>query len=197
MTTASTRNKLRIISGKWRSRRISFPDLPGLRPTADRIRETLFNWLQDQIPGENCLDLFAGSGACGIEALSRGARSTLFIESHNTAARALLENLNILQADGGSVKQTDALAWLASQQVDFKNQIGIAFIDPPYALNLEYKAAELLEQSGVLKPAAKIYIESDELLDEERLPGNWTKLKQKKAGAVHYYLFERSLVEGQ
>src|SRR5690606_25651031 len=105
---------VRVIAGKWRSRKLSFPDLDGLRPTADRIRETLFNWLQHDIVQEDCLDLFAGSGACGIEALSRQARHVTFIDSSGKALAAIRSNLAMLGADNASLHQQDALSWLQS-----------------------------------------------------------------------------------
>ena len=105
-------NSLRIIAGKWRSRKLSFPDVTGLRPTADRVRETLFNWLQDAIQREDCLDLFAGSGACGIEALSRGARHVSFVDKSSVAVQAIRSNLQLLQAEGYALICDDSLRWL-------------------------------------------------------------------------------------
>ena len=104
--------QLRVIAGRWRSRRLSFPELPGLRPTPDRVRETLFNWLAPVLPGARCLDLFAGSGALGIEALSRGAAEVVFVERHPVAIRALRENLARLNGAGARIEQAEALAWL-------------------------------------------------------------------------------------
>ena len=164
-------SSLRVIGGKWRSRKLKFPALPGLRPTADRIRETLFNWLREDIDCEACLDLFAGSGACGTEALSRGASRAVFVESHPRAAAAM--------------------AWLKAPADRYHNSFGIAFIDPPYALALARPAAIQLENSGVLKAPAKVYIESDRPLDPAEFPKNWEVLRHKKAGIVNYYLFLR------
>jgi 16S rRNA (guanine966-N2)-methyltransferase len=194
MRSTPANNSLRIIAGKWRSRLISFPDVPGLRPTGNRIRETLFNWLQNSIAGADCIDLFAGSGACGIEALSRGARSSHFLENNKTAASALTANLKKLEADNGNVICKDAFAWLAVPENEFENYFSIAFIDPPYAKNLEIIAVQALEKSGILKNGARIYLESDKALAVELFPANWVNLKLEKAGSVHYYLFERSTV---
>ena len=115
---ARSTNTLRIIAGQWRSRRLAFPDVEGLRPTADRIRETLFNWLQERIAREDCLDLFAGSGACGMEALSRGARHVTFVDSASAAASSIRHNLDLLKAEGGQVVCEDSLRWLQRQDAE-------------------------------------------------------------------------------
>ena len=184
-------SSLRVIGGKWRSRKLKFPALPGLRPTADRIRETLFNWLREDIDCEACLDLFAGSGACGTEALSRGASRAVFVESHPRAAAAITDNLELLGAQQAEVICQDAMAWLKAPADRYHNSFGIAFIDPPYALALARPAAIQLENSGVLKAPAKVYIESDRPLDPAEFPKNWEVLRHKKAGIVNYYLFLR------
>lgn len=181
--------KLRIIGGRWRSRRLNFPALDQLRPTANRVRETLFNWLQDKISGEDCLDLFAGSGACGLEALSRGARRVTFLEKNPQAARAIQDNLTVLGEAQMPVVCADVLAWLAMPATEQK--FGIVFIDPPYAANLEKTCCEALEQSELLQDRALIYLESDKEMPENLVPDNWRMLKKKRAGAVHYVLLER------
>src|SRR5512134_933490 len=121
-------NQLRIIGGRWRSRRLRFPPLPGLRPTPDRVRETLFNWLTPVIAGARCLDLFAGSGALGIEALSRGAAAVTFVERHPQAVRGLRANLAQLRAEGARVEQADALLWLRQAPQPFT----VVFLNPPF-----------------------------------------------------------------
>jgi len=188
ITKLGQQNNVRIIAGKWRSRKIQFPDSGGLRPTADRIRETLFNWLQLDIVGEDCLDLFAGSGACSIEALSRGAASVLMMDNSAGAVKSLLMNLRALQADNFTVLNIDAMAWLREQSVNSPGRFGIAFIDPPYAAGLALDACHLLEQKRLLKPSARVYIELDSKLDSQQLPANWQIMREKKSGQVYYYL---------
>lgn len=189
---AGQHNTVRIIAGKWRSQKIGFPDLQGLRPTSDRIRETLFNWLQLDIAGQDCLDLFAGSGACGIEALSRGAARVLFIDSSKLAAASLLTNLKALRAENFSLLNTDALAWLRGPDTPDNNCFGIVFIDPPFGSDLALTACALLEQKQLLKPAARIYIELESKLDRQQLPANWQVIREKKSGQVYYYLCNRN-----
>ena len=191
MKPATQQGSLRIIAGKWRSRKISFAQLEELRPTSNRIRETLFNWLQDRVGGANCLDLFAGSGACGIEALSRGASSVVFIDSHRQATKLIAQNLASLGEEIIDIRCTDAMAWLESSESVGSQQYGIVFIDPPYSAGLEISCCTQLEKSGKLKKEALVYLESDKQLDLAELPANWQTLKQKKAGAVNFYLFQR------
>lgn len=180
-------NKLRIIGGEWRSRRLTFPDAPGLRPTPDRVRETLFNWLQCDIAGSRCLDLFAGSGALGLEAASRGAQTVVQLENHADAARRLHEHYRALHASQLTLIERDALQYLrgAGQAFD------IVFIDPPFGHNLVAPVCALLEQNGWLSAAAKIYLESEVAWIPNGLPDNWRLLKEKNAGEVAYRLFKR------
>jgi len=192
-------NSLRIIAGQWRSRRLSFPDVEGLRPTPDRIRETLFNWLQDSIVRADCLDLFAGSGACGIEALSRGARHASFVDSSVVATRAVRGNLELLKAQDYQVYCESALDWLrrmtpvAGQQeasAKDRRQFDVVFLDPPFASDLLERSVVCLQQSGLLKPGCLIYLESAQPVAASRLPASWQQLKARKAGAVHFYLYQ-------
>lgn len=180
-------NQLRIIGGQWRSRRLEFPDLPGLRPTPDRVRETLFNWLAPILPGAHCLDLFAGSGALGLEALSRGAAETLFVEQHPQAVGALRENLARLNAQGGRVELADALAWLRQPGTPFE----IVFLDPPFDAGLLEPACALLEQGGWLAANAWIYLEAAAHQPALTLPTTWTLHREKVAGTVAYRLARR------
>jgi len=182
-------NTLRIIAGQWRSRRLAFPDAQGLRPTADRIRETLFNWLQERIAREDCLDLFAGSGACGMEALSRGARHVTFVDSASAAASAIRANLVTLGALGGQVVCEDSLHWLSRQPAE--PRFGLVFVDPPFDSDLLPRSAVALEASGVLRDDALLYLESAQSLTTLALPANWTALKLKQAGKVHFGLYQR------
>jgi len=195
-------NSLRIIAGQWRSRRLSFPDVEGLRPTPDRIRETLFNWLQDSIVRADCLDLFAGSGACGMEALSRGARHVSFVDSSAVATRAVRSNLELLKAQDYQVYCESALDWLrrmtpadgqqeAAPAGQNRRLFDVVFLDPPFASDLLVRSVESLELSGLLKPGCLVYLESALPVAASVLPASWQQLKARKAGAVHFYLYRR------
>ncbi len=148
------RNEFRIIAGEWRRRKLTFPPLPGIRPSPDRVRETLFNWLRDSLPGARCLDLFAGSGALGLEALSRGAAEAVFVDMERAALDAVNAHLTLLKAQGGKTVQADALAWLEAPATPFD----IVFLDPPFDAGYLPRAAGLLER-GWLKPGAFVYLE--------------------------------------
>jgi 16S rRNA (guanine966-N2)-methyltransferase len=182
-------NTLRIIAGQWRSRRLAFPDVEGLRPTADRVRETLFNWLQDSIAREDCLDLFAGSGACGMEALSRGARHVTFVDNSAAATAAIRKNLALLGAAGTQVVCEDSLRWV--QQQSPQPRFGLVFLDPPFAADLLTRSAVALEASGLLREGALVYVESAQPLTTLNLPLCWRPLKGRQAGSVHFGLFQR------
>ncbi|MDO8344701.1 MAG: 16S rRNA (guanine(966)-N(2))-methyltransferase RsmD [Cellvibrio sp.] len=181
-------NQLRIIGGAWRGRKLNFPDVDGLRPTGDRIRETLFNWLAPDIKGAHCLDLFAGSGALGLEALSRGAQSSLLLEKHAAAAQQLKSNLQLLQADNGRVEQVDSLQWLKQQQPPYP--FDIIFIDPPFALDLWEPIAGALETQGWLSDEAIIYLEAPRDAHLQ-LPAHWQLHRDKQAGQVSFRLYHR------
>ena len=180
-------NTLRIIGGEWRSRRIRFPGLKGLRPTPDRVRETLFNWLAAEVAGSRCLDLFAGSGALGLEALSRGAASVTFIEREREAADRLRETATHLAPGRVAVLHADALAWLggASQPFD------IVFLDPPFDSGLLPVAMRALESGGWLAPNARIYLEGPARAGPPALPDDWILHRSGRAGAVGYHLARR------
>ncbi|HEX7817122.1 16S rRNA (guanine(966)-N(2))-methyltransferase RsmD [Dyella sp.] len=184
MTSAP--GKIRVIGGRWRNSRIEVPEFPGLRPTTERVRETLFNWLMPVIEGARCLDLCAGTGALGIEALSRGAASTQFVEPHARVAQALRDNLTRLKLPGGDVSTADASAFLHTAPRSFD----VAFLDPPFALNLWSVLADLLEQGHWLAPAAWIYVEypTGQL---PSLPSTWRLHREGRAGEVGYGLFRR------
>ncbi|MFZ1640734.1 MAG: 16S rRNA (guanine(966)-N(2))-methyltransferase RsmD [Candidatus Contendobacter sp.] len=182
-------NQLRIIGGQWRGRRLEFPDVPGLRPTPDRVRETLFNWLAPVLPGARCLDLFAGSGALGIEALSRGAAEVVFVECQPLAVRALRENLARLKAENARVEMADALVWLRQPGKPFE----IALLDPPFGQGLLEPACATLEQNGWLAETAWIYLEAAMDQPAPSLPVQWTIQREKTAGAVSYRLARREM----
>jgi len=189
----------RIIGGKWRSRVIRFDETETLRPTTDRIRETVFNWLQTYLPGAICLDAFAGSGVLGFEALSRGAAEVIFVEKDKKTANRIKENIKMLGANAGTVYQQDALSWLKSLQALAQtsskpsSKIGkpfdLVFLDPPFHQHLLAECSAELVSSGCLAKDAIIYVEH--AIDEEvTLPTSWHRLKQKCAGQVSYQLFE-------
>jgi 16S rRNA (guanine(966)-N(2))-methyltransferase RsmD len=178
-------NRVRIIGGEWRSRMLVFPDAAGLRPTGDRVRETLFNWLGQTLHGTSCLDLFAGSGALGFEAASRGAERVVMIESNAATVRVLNENKRLLGADRCEILCGDALAFLRRHATQFD----IVFVDPPFASTLLGEVLECVAPS--LKVDGVVYIEwggaVDQLLAAHRGTG-WRVIKQGKAGVVHFAL---------
>ncbi len=181
---------LRIIGGEWRGRLLRFAAVEGLRPTPNRVRETLFNWLREEIGGATCLDLFAGSGSLGFEALSRSAARAILIERDAKACRSLVENARMLQAGNAEIHQTSAWDWLRQTRQP-PASIDIVFLDPPFAGGLLPRACETLEHSGLLAAGARVYLESETKLDPRRLPGNWRIGKSASAGEVHYFLANR------
>ena len=177
------RNQVRIIAGKWRSRILRFPDSASIRPTPDRVRETLFNWLGQRLDGLACLDLFAGSGALGFEALSRGAARVVMVESSRGAARGLEECARLLDAGDLQIVAGDALGYLARATESFD----VVFVDPPYASDLAGRALAALPAR--MKPGARVYVESSAPLDP---PPPWRVVREDRAGAVRYALLELS-----
>src|ERR1700677_1825661 len=179
------RHSVRIIAGGWRGRRVNFPDLPGLRPTPDRVRETLFNWLQHAGAGARCLDLFAGSGALGLEALSRGAKQLVFVEQAVAASRSLQEQLIRWGGEGrGQVVEMGAARYLRSAAEPFD----IVFLDPPFGRGALAEYVPLLDEGGWLKPGALVYLENEKAEGVPALPAHWELLKSKSAGEVGYHL---------
>lgn len=177
---------MRIIAGQWRGRKLSFPDARGLRPTSDRIRETLFNWLQPVLPGARCLDLFAGSGALGFEAASRGAAQVVMVESARDVVGALQENAKLLSASSVQICQQDAASYLAAGSGPFD----VVFLDPPFSSpGLLVQSITGLSTPGWLAAGAWVYIETPSNVAEPALPVNWMPEKQKKAGQVAYRLY--------
>jgi len=175
-------SRVRIVGGQWRSRLIEVADAPGLRPTPDRVRETLFNWLGQSLGGLDCLDLFAGSGMLGFEAASRGAARVVMIERDARVYAALCRSAKTLAAPVEIVRG-DALEFLASAS----RQFDVAFIDPPYRQGQIERVLPLLVQ--VLRPAARIYVEAEAPL---AVRDGWRMLRQGRAGRVHYHLLERT-----
>ncbi len=184
-------NTLRIIAGEWRGRRLSFPDQEGLRPTPDKVRETLFNWLQGAVEASHCLDLFTGSGALALEALSRGAASATLIDSSALVINQLRDNLELLKAENAQLQQASALTWLQRPTVTAK-PFDLVFMDPPFRKGMVESCSQLLEQSDRLSNHAYIYIEAERELNPLPLPVNWKILKQKDSGQVSSYLCQRS-----
>ncbi|HHJ36381.1 MAG TPA: 16S rRNA (guanine(966)-N(2))-methyltransferase RsmD [Gammaproteobacteria bacterium] len=176
----------RIIAGRWRGRKIRFDGAVGLRPTTDRIRETVFNWLQPYLYQCRCLDVFAGSGVLGFEALSRGAAEATFIESNKQTAMSLRKNTGELGATGVVIHNDDALQWLLS--VPDKQCFNLVFLDPPFHSELLEKSAMILSSSGILADDAIIYVEHGVGADIS-LPENWSCIREKRAGQVSYRLF--------
>lgn len=182
-----TTNQLRIIGGEFRGRKLQFPDALHLRPTADRIRETVFNWLQTSVIGADCLDLFAGSGALGLEALSRGASYVTFIDVDKNVVRQLKANCAMLKCENVEVKQTDALQLLSSQAM---RQYSLVFVDPPFQIGSYASVVQQLTDNGWLAERAKIYLECAADLALPTMPESWVLLKDKTAGQVRYQLYE-------
>jgi len=188
---ASRARVLRIIGGNWRGRRLRFPPSPEIRPTPDRVRETLFNWLGGRVAGARCLDLFAGSGALGLEALSRGATHVTFVERDGAAARELSARLvewGAVSPGTANVEQSDALRFLAHPK---QRPFDIVFLDPPFAGGLLSQAADRLERGAWLVPGAWIYVECAARDGLPALPPAWSLLKAKQAGEVGYHLLAR------
>lgn len=179
---AAAANRVRIIGGEWRSRLIEFPDSEGLRPTPDRVRETLFNWLGQDLTGQRCLDLFAGSGALGFEALSRGAREVVMVERSRVIHQSLRRAAERLGAGARlRLAQSDALEFLRSAS----GRYDVVFVDPPYASGMREQVLPHLP--NVLAPDGVVYVEDAVAL----APASpWRVLKSARAGAVHYNLLQ-------
>lgn len=180
-------NSVRIIGGEWRRRILRFPDSQGLRPTPDRVRETLFNWLGQKLDGQVCLDLFAGSGALGFEAASRGASRVVLVEKSAPVVAALKENAALL-APGGRLEivRGDGVQYAASTKLQFD----LIFLDPPYHQGWIGKLAPLL--GPLLKDGALLYIEAEYAMENPGPPmTEWRTIRQGKAGEVHFHLMQR------
>ncbi len=185
-------NQLRIIGGQWRSRRLSFPDVLGLRPTPDRVRETLFNWLAPYVAGAKVLDPFAGSGALFLEALSRGAAMGQALDASNVAVSSLREHLGTLRCGVGQVQTADALRYLQTQAA---TAFDLVFLDPPFNQNLLPGVCALLEERQWLAEDAWVYTESETAPSTLGLPGNWRLHREQKSGRVYYALWQRGAAD--
>ena len=188
-TNKQASGQVRIIAGQCRGRRISFPAAAGLRPTGDRLRETLFNWLAAELKGAHCLDLFAGSGALGLEAASRGAGEVILLELSNTAARALDTNIQTLELPSARVINDDALSWLQHHS-NSRKPFDIVFLDPPFDSPLLTKAIDLLaRQTSLFAKNALIYIEMPSRQTLDLIPPSWQLHRHKTAGDVTCHLY--------
>ncbi|EAR62756.1 16S rRNA (guanine(966)-N(2))-methyltransferase RsmD [Neptuniibacter caesariensis] len=184
-------SQLRIIAGQWRGRKLEFIAEEGLRPTPDRVRETLFNWIQSAVPGAHCLDMFSGSGALGLEALSRDAESATFVDLNTVTSRKLRDNLQLLKCQNGEVIQADVLQWLENRPTDQSAQYDLVFMDPPFRKDLVRPCCALLESHNLLTDNALIYVETESELGPPEVPSHWTQLREKTAGQVSYRLYSR------
>lgn len=174
----SSRQEVRIIGGEWRRRKLAFTGLPGLRPTPDRVRETLFNWLQFDLPGVQVLDLFAGSGALGFEALSRGAKRAVLVEKAARAFTDLQASKALLKAEQAELLKSDALDYLKNTPA---TPFDIVFVDPPYQAGLYQKTFDLLFERSWIGEDSLIYVETDAALVPE-WPRGWVPRRQLEAG---------------
>lgn len=187
-SSPNKRGRFRIIGGHWRGRRLGFLDDGSVRPTPDRIRETLFNWLSQDVPQAHCLDLYAGSGALGLEALSRGAGSCCFVDAQAAAISAIRANLQALNCTAECV-HASAADYLRNCHAQFS----IVFVDPPYAQDLVVPTLQLLAPR--LGARNRVYLECEAGM-EPSLPGSWTVLKSRRAGQVGYHLLTHSAEPG-
>jgi 16S rRNA (guanine966-N2)-methyltransferase len=176
-------NRLRIVGGRWRGTRIDFPAIEAIRPSPDRVRETLFNWLQTRIVGARCLDLFAGSGALGLEALSRGAAEVTFVDREPQIGRHITQTLQRLSATGATLQVEDAARFLGRAP----RQFDVVFLDPPFASTLLQVAFDQLPR-GWLADDASVYVECPADVPLPALPVGWTVYRSKQAGQVGYHL---------
>src|SRR3990167_1699932 len=182
------KGQVRIIAGKWRGRRLKVPEVKDLRPTPDRVRETLFNWLAPVIEGTYCLDLFAGSGVLGFEALSRGATYVEWVDQSEQVVHLLNEELAAFGADNVKVYQ----AIVPAQLQAVKRPFDIVFLDPPYQSGLLPVCCQYLEDHGFLAETAYIYLEAKLAIKDNELPANWQIIKSQCAGQVYYFLVRRN-----
>lgn len=181
-------NAVRISAGEWRSRLLKFPDVEGLRPTPDRVRQTAFNWLGQDMHGLNCLDLFAGTGVMGFEALSRGAKQAVLIEKSKLAYQALMDNQLQLKATNAKILNIDALQFLTQISAQSSEKFDVVFLDPPYEQGWINKVLPLLK--NILAENALVYVEAEFAIEEMT---DWQVIKQGKAGNVFYHLIKAAI----
>ena len=181
MATHKANNTVRISAGEWRSRLLKFPDVDGLRPTPDRVRQTVFNWLGQELHGLSCLDLFAGTGVMGFEALSRGAKLAVLVEKSRIAYQALVDNQSALKATSAQVLNIDALQFLKQNQQKFD----VIFLDPPYNQGLLDQVLPLIKIA--LSEDGLIYVEAEFAVTDS---ADWQVYKHGQAGNVFYHLLK-------
>ena len=192
-SSKETCSQLRVIGGQWRGRKLDFITADSLRPTPDRVRETLFNWIQAYLPEARCLDLFSGTGALGIEALSRGVNEVTFVELNRTSAQQLTKNLQTLNASpSANVITIDALQWLAAGTHAKDKPFDIIFMDPPFRKDMAEQCCQWLETHNMLSEHAVIYIETEAELAHLTVPDTWHEHRKKTAGQVCYRLFVKA-----
>ncbi|MGB5444710.1 MAG: 16S rRNA (guanine(966)-N(2))-methyltransferase RsmD [Psychromonas sp.] len=179
---------IRLISGKWRGKKLPVQDKEGLRPTTDRTKETLFNWLMHDIRDAHCLDCFSGSGSLAFEALSRYAMHVTLLEKDAQIVSQLRENMQTLQVDNAILIETDSIHYL---QQPAEKIFDIVFIDPPFNKGLLQPCCDALEKNGYLSENALIYIEKESQLNDFKQPENWQLLKEKNTTQVSYQLYVR------
>jgi len=179
---------VRIIAGKWRGRRLPVPDIEGLRPSGDRGRETLFNWLQPHLRQARCADLFAGTGVLGLEAVSRGAAGSVLVEKSPAAAAAIRQSIERLGAEGVSVVTADVLSWLEKQP---RQSFDIVLIDPPFGFGLAQQAFQRLDGTDMVTGGGLVYLESAQSEDAPVAGARWLCLKEKLLGEVRMQLFRK------
>lgn len=187
-TQSARASSIRIIGGEWRSRKLTVPDAQGLRPTPDRVRETLFNWLAPTIQGARVLDAFTGSGALFLEALSRGASTGVAIDANLDAVNNLRRNLTVLQGDDAEVLRADSLHYLSNKA---EQGFDIVLLDPPFHQDLLLSACQLLEDNNWLNKDAWIYTESEQAPSSLGVPSSWRLHREKHTGQVHYALWQK------
>ncbi len=188
-TQTARSSSIRIIGGEWRSRKLTVPEAPGLRPTPDRVRETLFNWLAPTIQGARVLDAFTGSGALFLEALSRGASTGVAIDANTDAVNNLRRNLAVLQCDDAEVLRVDSLQYLSNKT---EQGFDIVLLDPPFHQDLLLSACQLLEDNNWLNKDAWIYTESEQAPSSLGVPSSWRLHREKHTGQVHYALWQKA-----
>ena len=189
---AGMQRQVRIIGGRWRGRKLHFTPADGLRPTGDRIRETLFNWLAPFIAGARCADLFAGSGALGLEALSRGAAHCDFVDTNGAALAQITEHLRTLGADhAGTCHRVSAQQFLQQAALPYD----IIFIDPPFKLQMVESVCASLADSRLLTSTGLVYVETAATEAPPTFPSNWNLRREKVAGGVTYRLFDNAMTD--
>ena len=181
----SDQGQIRIIAGDWRGRKLPVANVPGLRPTPDRVRETVFNWLMPYLPGARVLDCFSGTGALSFEALSRGAKEAVMIEQASAAASALKDNLSLLKASNGTVVESSALVFLKRPCPE---PFDVIFLDPPFRQGMLKDTCQMLHDNGYLHDQSILYIEVEKELNPLPVPDNWQILKFKQAGQIAFQL---------